>query len=110
MLRSLHGGTAGGPAPLLEVPHLGIGRFLPGGQRVRRRREQGSLLRPGPDENFGLILGAPDSKLHRLNEEHGHVDLARGTRLALGDQVRILPNHACAVANRFEELIVVQND
>jgi D-serine deaminase-like pyridoxal phosphate-dependent protein len=63
----------------------------------------------GPDENFGLVLEAPKSRLHLLNEEHGYLDLASGERLALGDQVRIVPNHACVVANLFEELVVVQD-
>jgi D-serine deaminase-like pyridoxal phosphate-dependent protein len=64
---------------------------------------------PGPDENFGLVLEAPESKLHRLNEEHGYVELAPGDHLALGAQVRIVPNHACVVANLFEELVVTRN-
>jgi len=63
----------------------------------------------GPDENFGLVLEAPESKLHRLNEEHGYLALAPGERVALGVQVRIVPNHACVVANLFEELIIVRN-
>jgi D-serine deaminase-like pyridoxal phosphate-dependent protein len=65
---------------------------------------------PGPDENFGLILEAPSSKLYRLNEEHGYVELAPSDLLALGDQVRIVPNHACVVANLFDELMVIQDD
>jgi D-serine deaminase-like pyridoxal phosphate-dependent protein len=63
----------------------------------------------GPDENFGLVLEAPKSRLHRLHEEHGYVDIAPGEHLALGAQVRIVPNHACVVANLFEELVVVQD-
>jgi D-serine deaminase-like pyridoxal phosphate-dependent protein len=63
----------------------------------------------GPDENFGLVLEAPESKLHRLNEEHGYVELAPGEHLPLGAQVRIVPNHACVVANLFEELVVIRN-
>ncbi len=44
-----------------------------------------------------------------LNEEHGYLALAPGERVALGVQVRIVPNHACVVANLFEELIIVRN-
>jgi D-serine deaminase-like pyridoxal phosphate-dependent protein len=63
---------------------------------------------PGPDECFGFVLEAPDSRLHRLNEEHGYLALGPRDWLELGAQVRIVPNHACVVANLFEELVVVQ--
>jgi D-serine deaminase-like pyridoxal phosphate-dependent protein len=63
---------------------------------------------PGPAEGFGVVLEAPSSTLERLNEEHGYLDLATGERLELGQQVRIVPNHVCVVANLFEELTVVR--
>ena len=44
----------------------------------------------------------------RLDEEHGYVELAAGDELELGQQVRIVPNHACVVANLFDELVVVR--
>ena len=53
------------------------------------------------------MLEAPSSQLVRLNEEHGYVELADGDELELGQQVRIVPNHACVVANLFDELTVV---
>jgi D-serine deaminase-like pyridoxal phosphate-dependent protein len=42
-----------------------------------------------------------------LNEEHALVPLADGQRLELGQQVSVVPNHACVVANLFDELVVV---
>jgi D-serine deaminase-like pyridoxal phosphate-dependent protein len=65
---------------------------------------------PGPGGAFGLILEAPASALVRLDEEHGYVSLAAGDRLELGRQVRIVPNHACAVSNLFAELVVVRGE
>jgi D-serine deaminase-like pyridoxal phosphate-dependent protein len=64
---------------------------------------------PGPDEGYGLVLEAPRSQLVRLDEEHGYVALAAADSLELGQQVRIVPNHACAVSNLFDELVAVRD-
>ena len=62
-----------------------------------------------PDEGFGLVLEAPDSTLVRLDEEHGYLELADGDALELGQQVRIVPNHACVVSNLFAEVALVRD-
>lgn len=59
-------------------------------------------------EGFGLVLEAPESKLVKLDEEHGYVELAEGDELELGQQVRIVPNHACVVSNLFAELVLTR--
>jgi D-serine deaminase-like pyridoxal phosphate-dependent protein len=64
---------------------------------------------PGPDEFFGEILEAPNSKIFDLNEEHAYVAVGAGDELELGRRVRIVPNHACVVANLFDELHVDGN-
>jgi len=50
------------------------------------------------------VLEAPGSRLARLSEEHGVVELAPGERLELGQRVRVVPNHACAAVNLHDEL------
>ena len=62
-----------------------------------------------PAEGFGLVLEAPESTLVRLDEEHGYVELADGDTLELGQQVRIVPNHACVVSNLFAEIALVRD-
>ena len=62
---------------------------------------------PGPDAGFGSIVEAPGAVVMRLNEEHGYVALADDGALALGDQVHVVPNHACVVSNLFERFVVV---
>jgi D-serine deaminase-like pyridoxal phosphate-dependent protein len=57
---------------------------------------------------FGRVLEAPWSTLERLDEEHGYLTFANGDELELGQQVRIVPNHACVVANLFDQLVVVR--
>lgn len=62
-----------------------------------------------PAEGFGLVLEAPESTLVRVDEEHGYVELANGDALELGQQVRIVPNHACVVSNLFAEVALVRD-
>jgi D-serine deaminase-like pyridoxal phosphate-dependent protein len=63
---------------------------------------------PGPDPAFGLVLEAPTSTIERLDEEHAYVSVAPGDTLELGQQVRVVPNHACVVPNLFDELVVTR--
>ncbi len=66
---------------------------------------------PGPDDGFGTIIEAPGAAIVKLNEEHAYVRLGPdqpGTgQLEVGQRVRIVPNHACVVANLYDELLVV---
>lgn len=60
-------------------------------------------------DGFGLILEAPSSHVAKLDEEHGYVELAAGETLELGQHVRVVPNHACVVANLFAELALARD-
>jgi D-serine deaminase-like pyridoxal phosphate-dependent protein len=61
---------------------------------------------PGPYPGHGTVLEAPASIVERLSEEHAVVALGDGDSLELGQQVRIVPNHACVVVNLVDEVIV----
>jgi D-serine deaminase-like pyridoxal phosphate-dependent protein len=63
----------------------------------------------GPDAGYGLIVEAPGSAITRLYEEHAYVELAPGETLELGQTVHVVPNHACVVANLFDELLVTRS-
>lgn len=63
----------------------------------------------GLDGGFGLVLEAPASRIARLDEEHAYVSLAPADSLELGQTVRVAPNHACVVANLYDELLVARN-
>jgi D-serine deaminase-like pyridoxal phosphate-dependent protein len=65
-------------------------------------------LRPLPG-GFGRVLGR-SSRLERLSEEHGVVAVAEGESFRVGERVRILPNHACVVANLHDRLVAVSGD
>ena len=55
----------------------------------------------------GWVLGS-QSRLSALSEEHGWVTLAEGDELRVGQRVRVLPNHCCAVANLHDRLFGVR--
>lgn len=60
---------------------------------------------PSVGEGFGLILDYPDAVITRVNEEHAVVDLSRCTvKPAIGERVRILPNHVCVVTNLHDAM------
>jgi D-serine deaminase-like pyridoxal phosphate-dependent protein len=61
------------------------------------------------DGGHGCILEAPTSTITRLDEEHAYVRLEAPESLELGQTVSVVPNHACVVANLFDELTVVRN-
>jgi D-serine deaminase-like pyridoxal phosphate-dependent protein len=65
-----------------------------------------SDLAPGAGPGYGLILGYPDAVIVRLNEEHGVVDLTQcRDKPQLGERLRIVPNHVCAVSNLHDEVV-----
>ena len=49
----------------------------------------------------------PDATIVTLNEEHGIVDLtASATKPAVGERVRVIPNHVCVVSNLFDRVFL----
>ncbi|MCA1561262.1 MAG: alanine racemase [Acidobacteria bacterium] len=72
----------------------------------------------GPMAGFGAVFtdlgsdGVDDDLLvERLSEEHATVRVRSGsTRLAIGDRVRVLPNHACVVSNLVDCVRLVDGD
>jgi D-serine deaminase-like pyridoxal phosphate-dependent protein len=56
----------------------------------------------------GFVLGRA-SRLSRLSEEHGVIDVVPGESFRVGERVRILPNHACVVSNLHDRLLGVRD-
>ena len=70
----------------------------------------------GTATGHGLVYPALDSLhpdpsiiIERLSEEHAMAKVPPACTLRPGDRVRILPNHACAVVNLADELLVVDS-
>lgn len=57
--------------------------------------------------DHGELVGIPGARVTALSEEHGKVELSGGARLAVGDRVRVLPDHACVVTNLFDEVYLI---
>jgi D-serine deaminase-like pyridoxal phosphate-dependent protein len=60
-------------------------------------------------KGFGHIIGHPEVTIERLSEEHGVGVFLQESALKLNDKVQIIPNHACTVANQFEEYVIHDN-
>jgi D-serine deaminase-like pyridoxal phosphate-dependent protein len=62
------------------------------------------------EPGFGLIVEAPGALFGKMNEEHGYVDLRRAERtdFAVGDRVRVIPNHICVAMNLHEQVYGVR--
>jgi D-serine deaminase-like pyridoxal phosphate-dependent protein len=62
-------------------------------------------------EGYGLILEYPQAKIYNLNEEHGYVDASACTQKPeIGERVRVIPNHCCAVSNLFNQVVGIRQD
>jgi D-serine deaminase-like pyridoxal phosphate-dependent protein len=63
------------------------------------------------DVTFGYLREAPDARFHKMNEEHGFIDLTRaGRKFAVGDRVHIVPNHICVCVNLHERVYGLRGD
>jgi D-serine deaminase-like pyridoxal phosphate-dependent protein len=51
----------------------------------------------------GRLVEAPGAVFHKMNEEHGFIDLSGAERqFEIGEKVRIIPNHICVAVNLHE--------
>jgi len=54
----------------------------------------------GGDDGFGSLLEHPEVVVKGMSEEHGVLDLSRTSwRPAVGERVRVIPNHVCIVVH-----------
>jgi len=60
-------------------------------------------------DGYGYVCGRPDIRITSLSEEHG-VLRAASIGLAVGERVRIVPNHACVVSNMLDSVETVRGD
>ena len=67
-------------------------------------RPPGALLAMRDD---GLVVGFPETVKKALSEEHGVIDIsACDDRFpAIGEKIRIIPNHTCVVTNMFDTMV-----
>jgi D-serine deaminase-like pyridoxal phosphate-dependent protein len=64
-----------------------------------------------PPSVHGRVVEAPDVAFHRLNEEHGYIDITRAKRdFAVGERLHILPSHVCVAVNLHEQVYAKRGD
>jgi D-serine deaminase-like pyridoxal phosphate-dependent protein len=59
---------------------------------------------------FGHMVEAPQAVFHKMNEEHGYVDVRECNRkFEIGERLRIIPNHICVAVNLHEKIYGIRN-
>ena len=59
---------------------------------------------------FGCVTEAPESIFHKMNEEHGYVDVRQTSRqFEIGERLRIIPNHVCVAVNLHERMYGIRD-
>jgi D-serine deaminase-like pyridoxal phosphate-dependent protein len=57
-----------------------------------------------PEPSFGQVVEAPGARFHKMNEEHGFIDMTRAEReFSVGDRIHVIPNHICVAVNLHEQ-------
>jgi len=65
----------------------------------------------GEGNGYGALLDRPDVTVQRLSEEHGILDLRNTSwRPAVGEQVRVVPNHVCIAVHLHEVIYGIRGD
>lgn len=59
---------------------------------------------------YGHVLGRDDIRIDQLSEEHGRLVTDGPIGLTVGQQLRIVPNHACVVTNMVDAVHIVDGD
>ncbi|WP_314326228.1 D-TA family PLP-dependent enzyme [Paenarthrobacter ilicis] len=66
--------------------------------------------RPTWTTGFGRLLDHPEARITALSEHHATVVWPEGAPLpALGDRLRVVPNHVCVAMNLVDEVTVVSD-
>jgi D-serine deaminase-like pyridoxal phosphate-dependent protein len=62
------------------------------------------------DVTFGRIAESPESRFHKMNEEHGFIDIEKARRkFEPGEKLQVIPNHVCVVMNLHERVYGARN-
>jgi D-serine deaminase-like pyridoxal phosphate-dependent protein len=68
------------------------------------------LTGSGAESTFGHVVEAPEAVFHKMNEEHGYVDVRQcGRKFEIGEGLRIIPNHVCVAVNLHERVYGIRD-
>lgn len=84
---------------------------VPGGAVVDAGSKALSREVLGSGSGYGVLFDRPEVTVKAINEEHGVLDLS-GTRWrpAIGEQLRIVPNHVCVSVNLQDYLWGIEGE
>ena len=69
------------------------------------------LTGSGLESTFGHVVEAPEALFHKMNEEHGYVDVRQcGRQFEIGERLHIIPNHICVAVNLHERVYGIRNE
>ena len=60
--------------------------------------------------DYGYVRGHPEVSIVELSEEHGILKVDPDKPLLIGEQIWIVPNHVCVVANMFDNFWIYGGD
>ncbi|MDP4109218.1 MAG: alanine racemase [Bacillota bacterium] len=60
-------------------------------------------------DGYGYVVGFPEMKIYRLNEEHGFVEYKDTDAISIGQKLEIIPNHACVISNLSGEMLGIKD-
>ena len=64
-----------------------------------------------PEPGFGHVVEAPGARFHKMNEEHGFIDLTcAGREFSVGDRIHVIPNHICVAVNLHEQVYGIRGE
>jgi D-serine deaminase-like pyridoxal phosphate-dependent protein len=59
---------------------------------------------------YGLVKGFGELRLKKVYDEHGVIeDAAARARLAVGDKIEIIPNHACPTCSLYDAVHIIED-
>jgi D-serine deaminase-like pyridoxal phosphate-dependent protein len=68
-------------------------------------------LADSAEVTFGHLVEAPGARFHKMNEEHGFVDVTHAeAEFRVGDRVHVIPNHICVAVNLHERVYGLRAD
>ncbi len=68
-------------------------------------------LRGVDGEGWAALQDRPHLVVQRMSEEHGIIELGDDPwRPAVGDRVRLVPNHVCVAMHNFDQVVGMRGD
>lgn len=60
------------------------------------------------NSGFGMVVGRPEATIVSLSDEHGVLSVPDAGAYAIGEVIRIIPNHICPCVNLYDHAFVAR--